>query len=243
MIKDKIKLYYDYSEFTACPFCKQYSHLPSLCPKLFYFPDKNTHIKRFQYSKDQERHININRFEPKKKSHNARKNLFVIQKSLINFNENIEKEEALNENEEISEVSEFDEIPPKELRRESLLFPDSKDERKPPIFLSKADFLLNYEEKTPPSFKEEIPPNIMKSRSQKKENDFEDIHSNFDNEKKDLFFYDFDKMMNYKFYFPQNNLSYIMEKYFKVFKPKVLKRSNRGGLSPRRNAIKILSKH
>ena len=88
--------------------------------------------------------------------------------------------------------------------------------------------------------KEELPPNLMKVR---KETDFEDSHNNFDNEKKDLFIYDFDKLMNYKFYFIQNNLSYIMEKYFKVNKPKVFKRSYHGGLSPRKNAIKSLSKN
>ena len=156
MIKDKIKLYNDFSEFIACPFCKQCHHLPSLCPKFYYFPDKSTHIKRFQYSKIQERYININRLVPKKKTLNARKNLFLIQKCLINFNQNIEKEEALNESEVISEISgEFDEFPRKETRRNSVLFQDSKEFEKKPhkqsIFVNKADFLINYEEKTPTS--------------------------------------------------------------------------------------------
>ena len=88
MIKDKIKLYNDFSEFNECDFCGKQNHLPIGCPKFFYAPDKDFHIKKLIYSQNQKRNQNPKKFSSKKRM-NVLKNLAFIQSSFIKCQENI----------------------------------------------------------------------------------------------------------------------------------------------------------
>ena len=56
MIKEKIILYNDYSCINEnCSGCKQFTHLIQDCPRLHFVPNKEKIIKKFNFSKDNER--------------------------------------------------------------------------------------------------------------------------------------------------------------------------------------------
>ena len=92
MIKDRVKFYEDYSEFNPCTFCHKSNHLLHKCPKLFYIPDKDFHIKKFNYSPQQSRKTGTRTFSSKKRL-NALKNITKIQGSMQKLLENVSLED------------------------------------------------------------------------------------------------------------------------------------------------------
>lgn len=83
MIKDKIRIYSNYSQFKDCPYCFKNTHLPQHCPQLFYKPDKDFLIKRLNFCTPQLR--GVFQYRHKTKRSNALKRLFLIQADVARF--------------------------------------------------------------------------------------------------------------------------------------------------------------
>ncbi len=129
MIKDKIKLYSDFSEFKDCDFCGKQNHLPVNCPKFFYAPDKDFHIKKFIYSQNQERKQNIKEFSKKKRMH-ALKNLTYIQNTFIKYQENTCTLDDIVDEEGIGTLNEIEEAEESNKEEELEIIKDRSRNRK-----------------------------------------------------------------------------------------------------------------
>ncbi len=109
MIRDRIKFYEDYSEFNPCTFCHKTNHLLLNCPKLFYIPDKDFHIKKFNYSPCQSRKT-VTRTFSHKKPLNALNDLAKIQAAMLKYHENVSLDDIPEIEDGSLSLKDFDEL-------------------------------------------------------------------------------------------------------------------------------------
>ena len=289
MIKDRIKLYSDFSDFNSCNFCGKNTHLPIDCPKLFYMPNKDFHWKKLNYSENQIRKTNFRTLFAKNRI-NALKKLAFIQDSILKYQENLvtlndipendeddvfeieEDEEKVNGNEIENIILEETQIKQRETRKEkikSVTFIKVNNKElnrsieKNAFFLENEDYLLNFAEQNEnfenvnlkiyynkikfvffinkeAIFQEKNDDKIVETKRKisdesiaKKlspfgsKNELEIEENHYKEQKKDLFFYDFDKGLNFNYYFPKNNKNLLIDIFASQFKLKNLKKNAR----------------
>ena len=105
MMRDKIKLLKDFSEFSdKCRFCRRGTHLIFECSKFHYMPDKDFLIKKLNFTAAQIR--TIHPFRRRERKINSMHENFRVQCACLKFNNHLDEED----DDEDAEIASFDEI-------------------------------------------------------------------------------------------------------------------------------------
>lgn len=107
MLKDEIIFKNNFENIISCEFCHKPTHLPQICPKFHFIPDKDFLFKKINYSTPQTR--TLFRRKPKKSSH-ALKNNEIIEKNVIDLSTSLYMH-YLDQNPEMESNFEFEEAP------------------------------------------------------------------------------------------------------------------------------------